>query len=176
MNKNKTGIIIILRSPALRGGLIFISLLILFCIILYPVSVREHVTKPFTSFIALQAAWLIKFIGITVYSHGASITGKGFSVEIKNGCNAIYEISLFISAVIAYPSSLKYKFFGLAVGATVIYIFNLLRVIILFIIGVYYQGFFKMVHDHISQNIFIFFVVILWVFWASAAGNRISTK
>lgn len=48
---------------------------------------------------------------------GASVGIPSFSVEIKNNCNAIYEIGLYASAVFAYPATLTERTLGFAMGS-----------------------------------------------------------
>ena len=49
----------------------------------------------------------LNLFGARVSSSGAVVTLSGFSVEIieiKNNCNAAYEIGLYAAAVWAYPA------------------------------------------------------------------------
>jgi exosortase H (IPTLxxWG-CTERM-specific) len=166
----------LVQNAALRGTALFLGLLIAFWLTLHQQSVRERLATPFTAVIASQAAWIIDLIGVEAHHDGVSIYGDGFSVDVKDGCNAVYEIGLFLSAVIATPSSPKHKLLGAIAGPTAIYLFNLLRVVALFLTGVYCKELFSVVHDHASQSILIFFVVVLWLLWASGAIGRASPK
>jgi exosortase/archaeosortase family protein len=139
----------LLKKHTLKSALMFLALLIVVCLILYPPAVREKVIGPFVVIICNQAAWLINLFGLEVHAHNTNIVGSGFSVDIKNGCNAVYEISLFLCAVFVYPSGVKYKLLGMAVGSLIIYSFNLLRVVSLFLVGVYHKELFNMVHNHV---------------------------
>jgi len=162
----------VLKNSILKRGWFFILLLIAICLVLHPVRIRQIVIEPFTATICGQAAWLIRLGGVDAHSHHTALWGAGFSVDVKDGCNAIYEIGIFVCAVFAYPSTLRHKFLGIAGGSSVIYALNMVRVVSLFLIGVYHRSLFKMVHDHVSQGLFIFFVVILWIFWASSKPEQ----
>ncbi len=162
-----------IKNPKTRSALIFLGLLMAVCLILYQLPARKHFIEPFTAIICKQAVWLLNLLGVAANSDQIRILGAGFSVTLKAGCNAVYEIALFVCAVVAYPSEIKKKLFGVFIGSSIIYVFNLIRVILLFLTGVYFNSLFNMVHDHVSQTIFIFFVVVLWLFWASSAQKRI---
>ncbi|MBN1906176.1 MAG: exosortase H [Deltaproteobacteria bacterium] len=162
-------------NPTLKSAFIFITLLIIVCLCLYPLPVREKLINPFVRVICEQASYLINLFGTDVFSRDTIIIGSGFSVDVKDGCNAVYEISLFICAVLAYPSRLKYKLLGIACGSLIIYLFNLIRIVVLYMTGKYYNNIFKMVHDHVSQSLFIFLVVVLWLLWASGAKKSTIT-
>jgi exosortase H (IPTLxxWG-CTERM-specific) len=162
-----------MKNPTLKSALMFLVLLIVVCLILYPPGVRENVIEPFVVIICKQAAFFINLFGQEVYVHSTSIIGSGFSVDVKNGCNAVYEISLLICAIVVYPSRIKYKLLGILIGSMFVYVFNLLRVIGLFLTGVYDKDLFNMVHNHVSQSLFIFVVVVFWLLWASRTRERI---
>jgi exosortase family protein XrtM len=166
----------ILKNHTLKSALMFLALLIVVCLILYPPAVNKNVIEPFVVMLCKQAAYLINLTGTGVHVHSTHIMGANFVVDVKNGCNAVYEISLFVCAVAVYPAGIMHKLKGIIIGSALLYIFNLTRIVILFLTGVYHKDFFNMVHNHVSQSLFIFLMVVFWLFWASRAGEKISTE
>jgi len=154
------------RHPITRFCLLFLLLLLVFSFLLSLEPTKHYFYNPFTAFIASQAAWILKILGLKVHASGITISGEGFSVKILANCNAIFEIMLFLSAVIAFPALLKEKLFGGALGTFFIYLLNLLRVVLLFLVGVYSPQFFEGTHVYVGQSIFIVMVAIFWLFWA----------
>ena len=169
-------ILLLYRNKTIRFCLTFGLLLFLFSIILYQKPSVKYFGSPLTKTIAYQAAWILNAIGIKVAANGIAVSGENFQITIRGGCNAIYEISLFLSAIIAYPSPLKDKLWGGIAGSVIIYILNLSRVVALFLIGIYSRNYFDMVHDHVSQSLFIFVVAVLWLLWAAKSNRSISSK
>ena len=155
-----------LRHPITKFCLLFLILIIVFSFLLSLGVVKHYVYTPLTTLIASQAAWILKVLGQKVYASGIIISGEGFSVKILANCNAIFEIMLFLSAVIAFPALLKEKVVGGVLGTIFIYSLNLLRVVLLFLIGVYSPQFFEGTHIYVAQSIFIVMVAIFWLFWA----------
>jgi exosortase H (IPTLxxWG-CTERM-specific) len=155
-----------LRHPITRFCLLFLVLLVVFSFLLSLEPIKHYFYNPITTLIASQAAWVLKLIGMKVHASGMTISGEGFSVKILANCNAIFEIMLFLSAVIAFPALLKEKVVGGVLGTVFIYLLNLLRVVILFLIGVYSPQFFEGTHIYVAQSIFIVVVAIFWLFWA----------
>ena len=153
------------RHPITRFCLLFLLLLVVFSFLLSLGVVKHYVYTPLTTLIASQAAWILKVVGLKVYASGITISGEGFSVKILANCNAIFEIMLFLSAVIAFPALIKEKLIGGTVGTIFIYTLNLLRVVLLFLIGVYSPQFFEGTHIYVAQSIFIVMVAIFWLFW-----------
>ena len=155
-----------LKHPITRFCLLFLVLLVVFSFLLSLEPIKHYFYNPFTALIASQASWILKILGLKVYASGINISGEGFSVKILANCNAIFEIFLFLSAVIAFPALLKEKLFGGALGTIFIYLVNLLRVVLLYLIGVYSPQFFEGTHIYVAQSIFIVMVAIFWLFWA----------
>ena len=155
-----------LKHPITKFCFLFLILIIVFSFLLSLELVKQYVYNPLTTLIASQAAWILKVLGQKVYASGIMISGEGFSVKILANCNAIFEIMLFLSAVIAFPALLKEKVVGGVLGTILIYLLNLLRVVLLFLIGVYSPQFFEGTHIYVAQSIFIVMVAIFWLFWA----------
>ena len=153
------------RHPVTRFCLVFLALLIAFSLFLFQKSAERYFTIPITSLIASQAAWVLKVLGMKVYTRGIIISGEGFSVEILGNCNAIFEIGLYLSAVIAFPAKLKEKVLGGILGIIFIYCLNLLRIVFLFLVGVYAPQHFEESHVYVSQTIFIIVVSFFWLLW-----------
>ena len=128
-----------------------------------------------TSIIAKIASHILSFIGVSAQYHKNSIIGKSFSVDIGSGCIAFYEVVVFAAAIIAYPSKIKDKIGGVIAGSIAILTTNLIRVIILFLSGIYFPSIFNILHDHVAQALFILFMVVLWITWVGKTNARIST-
>ena len=159
--------------PVTRFCLLFLGLLVISSLLLYLEPVEAYFATPVTILIATHAAWILKLLGMNVTTSGTFISGEGFRVEILGNCNAIFETMLFLSAVIAFPARLREKIMGGVLGTTFIYILNLLRVVILFLVGVYTPQYFEESHVYVSQTIFIVMVAVVWLLWV---GKGVSTS
>ena len=164
------------KHPVTRFCLLFLGLLIAFSIILSQKSIEQRFSTPITTLIASQATWILNALGMDVHARGVFISGEGFSVEILGNCNGIFETMLFLSAIIAFPASLKEKVLGGILGTALIYLLNLVRVIILFLIGVYAPQYFDESHVYVSQTIFIVIVAIFWLLWIGKGVKNIPAQ
>lgn len=153
------------KHPVTRFCLVFAALLILFSIIMFQKSVEQYFVHPFTVVIASLSAWVLKMLGMKVAAGGITITGEGFSVEILGNCNAIFEMGLFFCAVLAFPAKATEKALAGFLGIIFIYCLNLLRVVSLFLVGVYAPQHFDESHVYVSQTIFIVLVSFFWLLW-----------
>ena len=152
-----------------RDGLSFclrFGLYTLLCFLLL-YALDDRLVVPFTRVIARLSHILLTTLGARSWVSGASVGIPGFAVEIKNNCNAIYEIGLYASAVCAYPATLRQRVLGFAMGASMLYLVNLLRVLSLIGIGRYFPGGFQIAHLYLWQALFLALVAACWLIWLS---------
>jgi exosortase H (IPTLxxWG-CTERM-specific) len=133
--------------------------------------INDHAVEPFTAGIARLSGGVLHLLGQDVSMNGTVIRNPHFAVNIRNGCNGIEAMLIFLAAVLAFPASWKSRLTGLVLGILAIQVINLVRVVALFLTGVYFPKIFDTSHTVIWQTIVILFGVLLWIFWA----NRFAT-
>lgn len=148
---------LVLFLTILGGGFTLISLN----------AVNDHVVEPFTAGVAKASGLALDLIGQDVTMTGTRIRNHRFAVNIRNGCNGVETMIIFLAAVIAFPAPWKARLSGLALGIVAIQIVNLVRVVALFLTGAYFPALFDSSHTVIWQTIVILFGVVLWIFWAN---------
>jgi exosortase H (IPTLxxWG-CTERM-specific) len=133
--------------------------------------VNDHVIEPFTGGIASASGAVLNVLGQNVTQTGTILRNPRFAVNIRNGCNGVEAMLIFLAAVLAFPASWKSRLTGLTLGILAIQLVNLIRVVALFLTGIYFPRIFDTSHTVIWQTIVILFGVLLWIFWA----NRFAT-
>ncbi len=108
--------------------------------------------------------------GVTVSDRYLSF--KGFSVEIIEECTGIFEMLIFLAALIAYPASWKSKVVGFLLGIPALYLFNVARIVFLTVVGVYYRGSFDFMHLYFWQATLILMITTVWVLWILLVVSR----
>jgi exosortase H (IPTLxxWG-CTERM-specific) len=132
--------------------------------------VNDHVIEPFTAGIARVSGATLALLGQDVRMQGTVIRGSRFAVNIRNGCNGVEAMLIFLAAVLAFPAPWKARLVGLAVGAVAIQAVNLVRVVALYLTGAYFPTWFDASHTVIWQTLVILFSVLLWILWANRLG------
>ena len=107
---------------------------------------------------------------MNLLGEGATVTGQvlsspRYSVAIFNGCNGLEAILIFVSGVVAFPASWRSKVLGIVLGFVAIQVFNVVRVVSLFYVGVHRQEWFTVAHVLVWQSLVIVFGVVLWLVW-----------
>jgi archaeosortase B (VPXXXP-CTERM-specific) len=110
-------------------------------------------------------AFLLRAFGLTVNTQGNILSLPNFSVEIVGECTGLYEMLIFLAAVIAYPSSWKKKLIGVGLGIPLLYLVNIVRMIFITIVGNWSPKTFDFMHMYFWQVAMILIILTVWVLW-----------
>lgn len=144
----------------------FLGLLALFFLVVAPRPMNDAVVEPFTAAVAHAGGFACRLFGEKTVMVGTTIASPRFSVNIRNGCNGLETIFIFTAAVLAFPARWKVRLLGLAGGFVAIQLINLVRIVSLFYIGIFWPKLFEQSHIVVWQGIVILFGVVLWIVWA----------
>jgi exosortase H (IPTLxxWG-CTERM-specific) len=142
----------------------FIFLMALFYLLWLSPFYSKFLHPTIVSTNAILSGILLNLLGQETTTHGDVIYSSAFSISVKKGCDAIEAMALFITAVLAFPIKWNHKFRGLITGIILIFILNLVRIVSLFLTGVYYPEAFDTMHIEVWQVLFIIFSLILWIY------------
>ena len=145
----------------------FFLLVVVFFLAVAPKPVNDAVVEPFTALVAKAGGMACRLFGEPTTMRGTAITSPRFAVNIRNGCNGLETIFIFAAAVLAFPAPWKRRLAGLAGGIVLIQLFNLVRIVSLFYIGIHFPKLFEDWHTVVWQVLVILFGFVLFLFWAS---------
>ncbi len=149
-----------------RSVLIFAGCLLAFILIYSKLLADSGVMEAFFNFTALSTGSIVNLFGGSVQVDHALISSPDFSMSIVANCTALIPIIIFVSAVLAFPSTIKQKAMGILLGIVAIYALNLVRTVSLYFIGSHFsESLFNMAHLLIWQSLMIILAVVLWLFW-----------
>jgi exosortase H (IPTLxxWG-CTERM-specific) len=91
----------------------------------------------------------------------------GFSVEMRDGCNAINVTILLWSAILAFPSPTKPKALGLLGGCFIIQVLNIVRFVSLFYLGQYSMTWFEFAHSYLWESLLVLDTMVVFWLWVN---------
>jgi exosortase H (IPTLxxWG-CTERM-specific) len=152
-----------------REGIRFCALFALFTVVAFGLlyAGQNFLVVPLNRHLAWMTEKIIRLAGVTASSSGGVVSVGSFAVEIKNNCNAIYEVGLYTAAVWAYPASWRDRLVGTLVGAAVLYVVNFLRILTLLTVGLLHRSWFEATHLYAWQAVFLLVVGACWIAWVS---------
>lgn len=161
------------RRPVLRFVLTFAVCMAVYYVLSSLALFHERLFPAFLEGNAIVAARVLGGVGQgPIEASGTTVRSDRFSVEVARGCDAIEPIALLGSAILASPLSIRARLAGMAVGSLCLMVMNLLRIVTLFLFGVYWPAAFHVMHVDVWQVIFILMAVAIWLAWAWWALGR----
>jgi exosortase H (IPTLxxWG-CTERM-specific) len=158
------------QRPEIRFLVLFLSILGTSFLIIALKPVDSAVVAPYTAFVAQVSGAVLRLFGESATVTGCVVSSPRFAVTIFNGCNGLITSLIFIAGVIAFPAPWRAKVLGVIGGLVAIQIINLIRVVSLFYIGIFFPSLFNDAHIFIWQSIVILAGVGLWIAWAGRFG------
>lgn len=160
------GIRSIAENPAYR----FVGLFGLYLAgvsIAYPL-LTEHWIAPVKAMTILTAR--IEYVLLALVSDEATIDGNlvslgSFGVRIIAECTGIFEVLIFLAAVLAYPTSWAKRAIGIGLGIPILYAFNVVRILVLVAVGRHWADLFDFMHLYFWQATLILMITSVWLLW-----------
>ncbi len=154
------------KRPDTRFLMLFLAILGLSFTVIALRPVNDAVVVPYTAWIARVSGAVLRLFGESATVSGCVVSSPRFAVTIFNGCNGLITSLIFISGVLAFPSRWPAKLIGVVGGLFAIQIINMVRIVSLFYIGIFFPALFNDAHTSIWQSVVILAGVGLWIGWA----------
>ena len=159
--------------PAIRFILLFVIMLIILSTV-YAIgsAVFNDQMISFMGFTAGIVGGVLKLGGLGIVTQGRFISAPQISIEIIEECTGIYEIVIFVAAALAYPATRRQKLIGVIGGAIVLYMLNIVRMVLLVVIGNIRPDWFDFFHIYFWQVTLILMITSVWLLWILKVVKR----
>jgi exosortase H (IPTLxxWG-CTERM-specific) len=153
-------------NPAYRFVLLF-AVLLGVEVVAYPIA-----TKRWFFVIQTLTAWTadVEYQVLRIFTPEAALEANvvylgGFAVRIIEECTGVFEVIIFTAAVLAFPTSWPKKAIGLGMGIPLLYIFNVVRILVLLVVGRHQPSIFEFMHIYFWQATLILMITSVWLLW-----------
>jgi exosortase H (IPTLxxWG-CTERM-specific) len=157
------------RRGIARFVLVFAGCVALYYVLSGTTIFRDHLFPGYLRLNARVTAAALGLIGQQVTVNDNCVLSRKFFLTVERGCDAIEPTMLLIAAVIASPVAWRSRLVGIVFGTLALAVLNILRLITLYLTGVYWPAAFEIMHVDVWQAIFIFLALLLWIIWALRA-------
>jgi len=152
-------------SVSIRFALTFLFLVLVFAILTASATADRRLHQPLSQLTVFLAAPILGMFGAASRS-GTFLTFNGFSALIVEACDGVLPAYIYLSAVLAFPSRVDQKLWGILIGIPAIFTINLTRIITLMMVGAYWPSLFERVHIYVWQALVVALSMAVWVLWA----------
>jgi len=155
-----------LRSVRLHIAVGFL----LTCVGLYGIVtvLPEPFTRPINEHTARSLGLVLNALGIPALTAGDIVWENSLAFKIIPECTPIFTAGLFLSFVAFYPVPPRQKAKGLALAIPILYMGNMVRLTVTFLVSRYNQNLFEVMHVYLGQVFTLFLVILcclLWIKW-----------
>ena len=168
--KRKAAIIENVRRFSKRSVLAFLLVFgvligLFYAFVVFTPYYKRDFLLAYLPFNAKLSGAILSFLGQNVRVMDSTISSPDFSVRVAPECSGIEPIALFVCAVLAFPAAFKRKVPGIIAGSLLLAAINFVRIISLFLIGVYFPSALNIMHLDVWQALFILLAVVFWILW-----------
>ena len=143
----------------------------------------EDVADPITNWVTQQTSTVLTSLGVEsstqandgINSISMRDQGEGV-INVFEGCNGINVMIVFVAFLVAYGGSTKRMFWFLPLGLMIIHIFNVLRIILLFVAAQQNTHYFYYIHKYFFTAALYVVVVALWILWIGMLNSKTINK
>jgi exosortase/archaeosortase family protein len=130
-----------------------------------PISAWLHLDERFGIGVVLICAKILTWFEIPCRSEGILLQLPSVNLAVKFGCNGLEAILILSAGILAFPGVWKRKAVGLFVGALLLQVFNLFRIVLLAISSIYFPTGFEIIHLYIAQGIMIILSLVFFLIY-----------
>jgi len=139
---------------------------------LYELVILPHteIDEFLIHFLVHCSGGIISFFGCGVtfnqdyFSHTIIIDGS-YRVFVSPNCDALSVVAVFIIVLLAFSNNKKALFYFIPLGAIIIEVVNIVRIICLSFIHRFYPTWLKFNHDYTFTIVVYAVVIFLWCWW-----------
>jgi exosortase/archaeosortase family protein len=121
---------------------------------------------------AVVTSAVLGLLGGGTIALGTSVLSDQFGISVVTACTGLFATGLYVLAVLVFPATWRARLAGCGVGVCVLFVVNVIRLVSLYYIGVYWPGVLDIAHQVVWQSLVIAIVVAMWLLWAGLASPR----
>jgi len=153
------------RKPILLFGLGLAALMIFYFWMSYTSFFEDYINLPIVKGYAHISSFLLNILGQGTTVDNTFVTNPFFRMNIGRGCDAVSPTILFMGAVALFPAAFAHKWKTLAIAPFAFALLNIVRIVSLFLLGVYVPSLFDFAHIEFWQGVFILITILAWFYW-----------
>ena len=135
----------------------------------------DDLREPLETFSAWTAASVHYFLRVFTEAtthRNQLVTLDGFAVSIIIECVGLLEMLIYSACVLAFPAPIRSRIAGVVLGCFAIFIFNLLRIVTLLVVGRHWGDYFDFFHVYFWQATLIAMIVSVLYGWIRIFVHR----
>ena len=149
---------------------IFFGIIIVYYLIILITS--NEIFNSYINFSASCAGYILNIFDGKSEVIGNIIKYKQFDTQLSFGCEGTEPLVIFLAGVLAFPAGIKDKLWGILIGIITLYLLNIIRIVLLILIGSSSPDLFETFHTEIFPVLFIMISLMAWLIWVKLSESK----
>lgn len=128
--------------------------------------------KNYRGAVASSAGWLARLAGYEVSTSGTLLSTSSRMLQVTPECAALDALGIYCAGLIAIPTSLRRRLWGLAIGLTAIAMLNIARIAVLASLAAAGPSWFDRAHEALMHIFPVISVLPAWLLWLAFLARR----
>jgi exosortase H (IPTLxxWG-CTERM-specific) len=162
------------KAPLFQFSLKFCGLLALFFGLSFAPLYQRLLKVCLTTNARVASAILDRLGEDTKVTEATTIWSGKYAITVLPSCSAFELLAFFCALVVAFPSRLSRKLYGILFGVLAILAVNQLRITSLFYVGAHFPTAFDTTHEYVwSMGLIVAEIVVclIWIGWAQKSDE-----
>lgn len=161
-----------------RSRLLLLRIVVVFGLVIglyYALAATDaYETRIFQPYVEINAdlsGRILTLFGFEMSVGKDSLSSPEYGLSIGKGCDGLEPTALFVAAVLAFAAPIRLKLPALLLGVPLLAAVNLVRIVSLFLVGIYYPDLFHVMHVDVWQVLYILVGIVffaVWLLWATS--------
>ncbi|MCC6814855.1 MAG: archaeosortase/exosortase family protein [Saprospiraceae bacterium] len=146
--------------------ILFIAIVLAYFVISSTELFDYWIGTPVNSIYAKICSFILNVFQQNTHVDEVELSNLKFTMSVSKGCDAVAPAVMLIAGIGLFPDQkLSSKLKGIGLGLLLLFTVNLIRLISLFLLGVYSPEWFEFFHIQFWQALFIIITLLYFIYW-----------
>lgn len=128
--------------------------------------IKANLIIPLAGCIAWLSGWLISQMDFDVMVSGQMINHfDELTLEVTEKCTGIYQMGFLSAGILSTQAGTILKLKAIFIGTFILSVCNMIRIVSIFVIGIYRPALSIFIHDIIWEAILILLLISIFIVW-----------
>jgi exosortase/archaeosortase family protein len=125
----------------------------------------DYLIKPLSMGLAWLVTSILQLFGEPVLQAGIFIKSPAAELEITPACTGLYQTIVLIAGILAWSSTGRERWRGIAIGACILMGINIFRIISIYYSAIIIPEWVPFIHGVFWEGIMVLLVPLFWMIW-----------
>jgi len=133
----------------------------------------DYLIKPLSMGLAWLVTSILQLLGEPVSHAGIFITSPATNLEITPACTGLYQGIVLIAGILAWSSTARERWLGIAIGAFIVMGINIFRIVSIYYSAIIIPEWVPFIHGVFWEGVMVLLIPLFWMYWVYRNERRL---